>query len=175
MPIKRPYTIWLMGPTSSGKSTIAREYVNVLKNNNIPILDYDGDDVRGFFDKDFGFTEDNRGRVVETLAYLVRKANDAGVNAVVSALTAHQSARDYIKNNIPNLLIGYVCCPIDVCASRDPKGLYEMARNGEIDTLIGYNTKYEPPINPNIILDTNTFSVEENAHHLFRFLENPIE
>lgn len=175
MSIKRPHTIWLMGPTSSGKSAIAKHFCNVLRGKDISIIHYDGDEVRGFFGKDFGFSEDDRGRVVKTLAYLAKKTNDAGVNVVVSALTAHQTARNYIKDNIPNLLIGYVYCPIDVCASRDPKGLYEKARNGEIDTLIGYNTKYQPPNNPDIKLDTNTFSVEENAHRLLRFLGIPIE
>jgi adenylylsulfate kinase len=170
MLVKPPYTIWLMGPTSSGKSTLAENFANTLKENDIPILHYDGDEVRGFFGENFGFKEENRGRVVETLAYLARKANDAGINVVVSALTAHQSARDYIKDNIPNLLIGYVDCPIDICVARDPKGLYEKARNGEIDTLIGYNTHYQPPTDPDIKLDTNTFGVEENIQSLLRFL-----
>jgi adenylylsulfate kinase len=173
VPVKKPYTIWLMGLTSSGKTTIAEHLVNIMKNKGIFILHYDGDEIRGFFGKDFGFTEGNRGRVVDTLAHLARKANDAGINVVVSALTAHQSARDHIRKNIPNLLVGYVDCPIDICAARDPKGLYEKARKGGVNTLIGYNSTYQPPTEPNIKLDTNTFSAEENAHSLFRFLENP--
>ena len=171
MSTKRPYTIWLMGPTSSGKSTIADNFARVLKNNGTPILHYDGDEVRGFFGKNFGFSEDNRGKVVETLAYLAKKTNDAGINVVVSALTAHQSSRDYVKENIPNLYVGYVVCPIDVCVARDPKGLYAKAINGEIDTLIGYNTQYLPPNEPDIRLDTNKFSVEENTNSLLRFLK----
>jgi len=175
MPVKRPYTIWLMGPTASGKSTIAEHFSKVLKSAGISILHYDGDEVRGFFDKDLGFSEEDRGRVVKTLAYLAKKANDAGINVVVSALTAHQTARNYIKDNIPNLLVGYIDCPIDVCARRDPKGLYAMAKNGEIDTLIGYNTRYEAPNNLDIKLDSHLYSVEENSHRLLNFLENAIK
>jgi adenylylsulfate kinase len=173
MSVKRPYTIWLMGPTSSGKSTIAENFASTLKGNDIPILHYDGDEVRSFFGKNFGFSENNRGHVVETIVYLAKKANDAGVNVVVSALTAHQSSRDHVKESIPNLYIGYVDCPIDVCIARDPKGLYAKAINKEIDTLIGYNTKYQPPNEPDIKLDANKFSVEENTDCLLRFLKAP--
>jgi len=165
-----PYTLWLMGPTSSGKSTIAEQFVRELVKNNATIIHYDGDEIRDFFDKDFGFNENNRGRVVETLAHLAKKANDAGINVIVSALTAHQSSREYISSNIPNLLVGYVTCPIDVCAERDPKGLYKMAKNGEIDTLIGYNSKYIAPTTPDIILDTESQNVEENVQRLIEYL-----
>jgi adenylylsulfate kinase len=171
MPIKRPYTLWLMGPTSSGKSTIAENFVNILKHENRSILHYDGDEIRNFFGEDFGFNESNRGRVVECLAQLAKKANEAGIDTIVSALTAHHSARDYIKDLLPNLLIGYVNCPIEICAERDPKGLYEKARNGEIDTLIGYNSEYIPPSSPDIILDTESSNIDDNVQQLIKFLE----
>jgi adenylylsulfate kinase len=90
----------------------------------------------------------------------------------VSALTAHQSARDYIEDKLPNLQIGYVKCSIETCSARDPKGLYAKAKNGEIATLIGYNTKYIPPTNPDIVLDTEIFGVEENTLKLLKYLEN---
>jgi adenylylsulfate kinase len=170
MKIENPYTLWLLGPTSSGKSTIAEQFVRELVNNDATIIHYDGDEIRDFFGKEFGFNENNRGRVVETLAHLAKKANDAGINVIVSALTAHQSARDYISKNIPNLLVGYVTCPIDVCAERDPKGLYQKAKNGEIDTLIGYNSEYIAPNNPDLILDTNSLNVEENVQRLIEHL-----
>jgi adenylylsulfate kinase len=158
-----------MGPTSAGKSAIAEKFVELLRRDDVPILHYDGDEVRDFFGTDFPFDEGSRGRVVETLAHLAAKANAAGVDAVVSALTAHQSARDYIRERIPNLRIAYVDCPIDVCAERDPKGLYEKAWKGEIDTLIGYNSEYVPPFDPDITLYSNRASIEENARRLVEF------
>ena len=170
MEIKAPYTLWLMGPTSSGKSTIAEQFVIELAKNDVTIIHYDGDEIREFFSEDFGFHEKNRGRVVEILAHLARKTNNAGINVIVSALTAHQSARDYISSSISNLLVGYVTCPIDVCAERDPKGLYEKAKNGEIDTLIGYNSEYKAPDKPDIVLDTNSLNIEESVQRLIEYL-----
>jgi len=170
MLIKRPYTLWLLGPTSSGKTTIAKHFVHIMRDEGFSILHYDGDEVRDFFGKDFGFSESSRGRVVKVLAFLAKKANDANLNVIISALTAHQSSRDFIKNLIPNLLIGYIDCPIKICAERDPKGLYKKAQNGEIDTLIGYNSEYLVPDNPDIRLNSNKNSVSENTKQLTEFL-----
>ena len=169
---KRPYTLWLLGPTSSGKTTIANQLVQTLsKKKDLKVLHYDGDEVRRFFGKNYGFTETNRGQVVETLAHLATKANNAGINVIASALTAHQSARDYINLTIPNLLVGYISCPINVCAERDPKGLYKKARNGEINTLIGYNSEYIIPKNPDITIDTSCLSMDESVQTLINFLD----
>ena len=166
-----PYTLWLMGPTSSGKSTIAEALVSVLREGNGSVLHYDGDEIREMFGKHLSFDETDRGKVVEILTHLAVKANQAGINVVVSALTAHQSARDFVEKNIPNLLVASITCPISVCIERDPKGLYEKACRGEINTLIGYNSDYILPSSPAITLDTNKFSVEENIEHLRSLLD----
>jgi len=164
--------MWLMGPTSSGKSTIAEKLLEILEESDIPIIHFDGDEVRDFFGPDYGFSESNRGQVVETLAHLAGKSHKAGLNVVVSALTAHQSARDYIAGELDNLKIGYVTCPIETCIERDPKGLYAKAKNREIDTLIGYNSEYIPPADPNIVLDTEKFSAVDLANMLAEFIRN---
>ena len=88
---------------------------------------------------------------------------------IVSALTAHQDARLYIKENIPHLITGFVKCDIEVCMERDPKGLYQKAKDGQIDTLIGYNTKYVAPDNPDVILETNYTSIGECANNLTEY------
>ena len=68
------------------------------------------------------------------------------------------------------MLVCYINCPIEVCAERDPKGLYEKARMGEIDTLVGYNSEYLAPLNPDITLETNALFIEENSLRLKEFL-----
>lgn len=165
------FIIWLMGPTSSGKTTIAKAFTEEMRKNGKIILHYDGDEVRDFFGLEHGFTESDRQRVVSTLVHLSQKAYNAGINVVVSALTAHNEARQYIKENVDALLIGYIECSIQTCANRDPKGLYAKAKNGLIDTLVGFNTKYNPPDAPDIVLNTEKKSVNELViqltNHLF--------
>lgn len=163
-------TFWLLGPTSSGKTTIAKRCSNQLRSMNYQCLHYDGDEIRDVFGPNFGFAEENRAQVVQLLTYLARKGNEAGVNVLISALTAHQSAREYVKNNIPNLKICYVSCPITECISRDPKGLYKKAINGEIETLVGYNSEYLPPDLPDITLETNVLTEQEASSLLLNFI-----
>jgi adenylylsulfate kinase len=153
--------LWLLGPTSAGKTTLATRLVAHLRKSGVPAIFYDGDEVRDFFGSDFGFSTKERFRVVSVLTHLANKAAESGLHVVVAAVTAGQDARDYVRANVRNLKIGYISCSIDTCAQRDPKGLYRKAISGEIDTLIGYNGEYRPPDSPDLVLDTESFSVDE--------------
>ena len=155
--------LWLLGPTSAGKTTLGTRVVADLRRNGIPAILFDGDEVRGFFGSDLGFGADSRLHVVSILAHLANKAADAGLHVVVAALTAGHDAREYVRANVRNLTIGYVACSIRTCARRDPKGLYRKAMSGEIDTLIGYNSEYRPPECPDLVLDTESLSLDELA------------
>ncbi len=152
------FVLWLLGPTSSGKTTIAELLLRHLRDNNIQVLHYDGDVVRDFFGDSLGFEPSDRLRVVGTLTHLANKASAAGINVIVSALTANEDARNKVREDIPNVITCYIECTIETCASRDPKGLYGMAKRGEIKTLIGLNTEYLAPQNPDIIINTENLS-----------------
>jgi len=166
--------LWLLGPTSAGKTTLATRIVSDLRGRGIPAIHFDGDEVRDFFGDGLGFGPDSRLRVVSVLVHLANKAAGAGLNVVVSALTAGDDARDHVRAHVRNLTVGYVACSIATCAIRDPKGLYRKAMNGEIDTLIGFNGAYRPPEDPDLILDTEAHSVAElSARVMPRFLGEP--
>ncbi len=163
--------IWIMGPTSSGKTTISEKLSKELRKKNIQVIHYDGDEVRNFFGPDFGFNKENRFLVVKTIVHLANKSCDSGLNVIVSALTANQDAREYIQKKIDNLILCYIKCSIDECSQRDPKGLYKKAKSGEITTLVGYNSAYITPENPDIILDTEKFSINECIEKIETFLK----
>ena len=164
------FVLWLLGPTSSGKTTIANHFKNVLKDEEVPVIHYDGDEVRNFFGSDLGFSKLERLKVVKTLVHLSNKATEAGLNVVVSALTANPDARDYVIKNVKNLIVGYLQCSIEVCMQRDPKGLYRKAQRGDIDTLIGFNNIYMAPKNPDIVLDTERCSPAMIVVEVKRFI-----
>ena len=168
-------TFWLLGPTSSGKTTIAKRCSNQLRSMNYQCLHYDGDEIRDVFGPNFGFAEENRAQVVQLLTYLARKGNEAGVNVLISALTAHQSAREYVKNNIPNLKICYVSCPITECISRDPKGLYKKALAGEIKNFTGLDSPFEESENPFIELRTHEKDLETCKNELVEIVLKEIQ
>lgn len=163
--------LWLMGPTSAGKTTLARRLAETLRAGGTqPVLHYDGDEIRDFFGESLGFEPDSRHKVVATLVALARKSSAAGVLTLVSALTAHADARKLVRTALPGVLVGYVKCPIEVCAQRDAKGLYRRAAAGEIDTLIGYNTEYVPPEAPDVEVDTSAADIEACVSQLRDFL-----
>lgn len=170
---KNPFVLWLMGPTSAGKTTIGRQFVEDMRATEIPAIHYDGDEIRAFFGDTLGFRPEERLRAVSTCAQLGKKANDAGLNVVISALTANDDARNYVKINVPNLVVTYLICPIDICIQRDSRGLYRKAREGTVDpkTIIGLQSPYEPPINPNITIDTSIHTVEQSISIIKNSLE----
>jgi adenylylsulfate kinase-like enzyme len=90
----------------------------------------------------------------------------AGANVVVSALTAFDDARLYIKKNLQKLIIIYLRCSISECEKRDPKGLYAREKRGEIDTLVGASSLYNEPERPDIILETEGSTPEESLQEL---------
>ena len=112
------------------------------------------------------------GTNIRVLWLLPITAAEAGLNVVVSALTANDDARNYIKENVANLVLTYLKCPIDVCIERDSRGLYRKAREGKIDpkTLIGLDKPYAMPDDPEITIDTSKHNPEESILAMKKWL-----
>ncbi len=169
--IEQPPVVWLMGPTSPGKTTLARSLVQILRHQEkLTPVHWDGDDVRNLLGENLDFSPESRFRVVRALALLAAITSDSGVLTIVSALTAHKDAHQLIRESLPRLLIVHVHCPIETCMERDPKGLYRRAVAGEIDTLIGYNQEYVPPEAPDLKIDTSSVSIGACVETLVDFL-----
>ena len=160
-----------MGPTSGGKTTIGEHLLELLRDAGSPTMHFDGDEVRGFFSQDHGFQVSDRQRVVATLVHLANKTSAAGVNVIVSALTASKDARRLVLDSVNNLTVVYIKCSIETCAERDPKGLYAQAKNGEIDTLVGVNSEYLAPDNPDLIIDTEDLSPDAAVDAIIKHLD----
>lgn len=166
----KPCTVWIFGPTSSGKTTIANALLKMMREMGQKAILYDGDEIREMFHSDFGFTENDRLKVVNTLIHFANKTTRAGVYAIVSALTANQSARDSIRSNLDTLVDVYLDCPISTCIERDPKSLYQKAINGEIDTLIGYNLPYSKSKKACLTIESSAVGVDEAARCVLDYL-----
>jgi adenylylsulfate kinase len=169
-------TIWILGPTSSGKTTIGMALVDSLRKDHFHTIHYDGDEIRGFFGPDLGFKKENRLKVVSAIVHLANKAAAARVTPVVSALTANVDAREYVRATSTNLFVVSLSCPLEVCITRDSRGLYKKAINGEIDpkTLIGFETPYPAIDAPDLLIDTSVMAPTESVaaikHHLYKRL-----
>ena len=164
------HVIWLMGPTGSGKTTIAKELVARLNSFAISAVNYDGDEIRNMLGPNLGFSKKDRLKVIKRIVYLAEKSAAAGTMVIVSALTAHDDARKYIVEHIQSLTKVYIKCELEECMKRDPKGLYEKARKGEIDTLIVYNTPYVAPDSSDLIIDSQHLSPDKSVDKLVDYL-----
>lgn len=167
---KKGIIFWLLGLTSSGKTSVAKRIVEKLDKSGIKLVHYDGDEVRDMFGSEFGFSADDRLRVVKNLVYLANKSASQGFNAIVSALTAYEDARKYVRENIEKLVMIFLECSKEEAARRDPKGLYRKAKNSEIKTLIGFNTTYKIPECVDLTVNTEKNSVEKSADKIIDFM-----
>jgi len=153
--------IWLTGIPASGKTTISILLKDYLQKKNIPAIILDGDEIRKTVSKDLGFSpqdrkEHNR-RVIEIAKLLVKN----NFTAIIPLISPYRETRDLARKEIPNFVEVYVKASLDVCIKRDPKGLYQKAKNGEITNLTGLQSPYEEPTKPELVLDTEILTPEQ--------------
>jgi bifunctional enzyme CysN/CysC len=158
-------TVWLTGLSASGKSTIARLLEQRLVEQGRLCYILDGDNVRHGLNRDLGFSMEDRKENIRRIAEVAALMNEAGVIVVTAFISPYrqdrQSAREVIGED--NFIEAYVNTPLEVCESRDPKGLYKKARAGEIRQFTGISDAYEAPHAADIELLTEQLSAEDAA------------
>ncbi len=162
------FVIWLTGPSGAGKTTLAHALAKKLQSMNFNVEVLDGDGIRSKLYPDLGFSEKERemhNRVVIEMAKLLAKN---GVITIVAVIAPYRKWREHARKEIGKFIEVYLRCPLEVRIRRDPKGLYAKALKGEIKDLTGLDGEYEVPENPELILDTDRVSVEEEVEAVLR-------
>ena len=157
------FVVWLTGLPGSGKTTIAQSLLRELKTRNLKVELFDGDEVRRNLSKGLGFSKEDRDTHNKRIIYVCRLLTRNGVNAIVSLISPYRSTRAYARENLPKFVEVYLNCSIEECIRRDPKGLYKKALAGEITNMTGIQDPYEEPSNPEVLLDTEHDSSQNNA------------
>jgi len=169
---QKPVVLWFTGLSGSGKSTIANACESLLFAMNRTTYLLDGDNVRHGLNKDLGFDDAARIENIRRIAEVSKLFADAGLIVLTAFISPFQSDRQAVRGLLEagEFIEVFIDTPLDVCESRDPKGLYKKARRGEIKHFTGIDSAYEAPKNPEIHLQTATMSVEEAAQTIVNYL-----
>lgn len=166
-------TIWLTGLSGSGKSTIAVELEKKLWDLGVHAFILDGDNVRHGLNKDLGFSPSDRTENIRRIGEVAKLFTEAGMVAITAFISPYRSDRDQVRAIMQpgDFMEVYVSCPLEVCEQRDPKGLYKKARAGQIPEFTGISAPYEPPLEPELVLESDQRTVDESVERILAHLE----
>ena len=167
-------TIWFTGLPSSGKSTTAFTLEHKLISLGYLAYVLDGDNVRHGLNKNLGFSEADREENIRRIGEVAKLFADAGVITMTSFISPYRRdrdlARDLHRDAGLRFIEVFVDAPLQVCEARDPKGLYKKARKGELKGFTGIDDPYEPPLCPELIVNTERFLPEELTAQILAYL-----
>ncbi len=165
--------IWMTGLSASGKSTLAHSMEEVLFRSRIRVYVLDGDNVRHGLNRDLGFSHGDRKENLRRVAEVARLFCDAGIVVLSAFISPYREERELARRCIgeKDFHEVYIKCPVEVCEQRDPKGIYAKVRRGEIARFTGISDPYEPPVNPDLVLDTARFTLEECQQQFADYLK----
>lgn len=169
---QRPAILWFTGLSGAGKSTIANILEKKLHANGRHTMLLDGDNIRHGLNKDLGFTEADRIENIRRIGEVARLMTDAGLIVLTAFISPYRSDRDLARAIAEDseFIEIFVDTPLETCEERDPKGLYKKARTGQIPNFTGINSPYEPPLNPEMVLDAGNAAAEDLAEDVLRYL-----
>lgn len=172
----RGAVVWLTGFSGAGKSTLAGALERVLFDRKFNVLVLDGDIIRTGLSADLGFGMNDRVENIRRIGEVAALFADAGFIVITAFISPYAADRQRARRRVVELNIDtpfievYVDAPLELCETRDPKGLYKKARTGQIKQFTGVSDPYEPPPNPEIVVKTGEQSLSGCVDQLMAFL-----
>jgi len=169
---QKPCILWFTGLSGSGKSTIANALEEVLYNNaNFTYL-LDGDNVRHGLNSDLGFDEKSRIENIRRVGEVAKLFVESGLIVLTAFISPFESDRQLVRDLVKDgeFLEIFIDTPLEICESRDPKGLYKKARAGEIKDFTGIDSPYEVPNLPDIHIVNDKVSIQKACQQIFDYL-----
>jgi adenylyl-sulfate kinase len=161
------FTLWFTGMSGAGKSTISERVYARLKELGAKVELLDGDVVRTHLSKGLGFSKEDRDTNIRRIGFVCELLSRNGVIAIAAAISPYREVRNEVRSKIEHFIEVYVQCPIEVLAQRDVKGLYKRAMAGEIESFTGLSDPYEPPLNPEVTIDSSRESLDESVEKVW--------
>ena len=164
--------LWFTGLSGAGKSTLAHAVEEALHQAGCRTLVLDGDNVRHGLCADLGFSEEDRTENIRRIAEMGKLLVEAGTIAMTAFISPFRDDRARARGLLPHgdFIEIYCAAPLEVCERRDVKGLYRRARAGEVKEFTGISSPYEPPLNPELVVETGTQPLEACVAQVLEFL-----
>lgn len=166
--------LWFTGLSGSGKSTIANAVEHQLHQQGARTYVLDGDNIRKGLCKDLGFSDADRTENIRRIGEVSKLMLDAGVIVLTAFISPFRKDRGIVRDLVPagDFIEIFCDAPLDICETRDPKGLYKKARAGQIPEFTGITSPYEEPENPELVLKTGSISVDECVKDVLDYMRN---
>lgn len=164
----KSFVLWFTGLSGSGKSTLANAVEKELFEMDYKVTVLDGDNIRHGLCSDLGFSEEDRNENMRRIGEVAKLFVESGTIVLAAFVSPYRQDREKVRSRLPHGDFYEVFCQCDlqVCEGRDPKGLYARARKGEIGNFTGISAPYEEPIKPDIIINTNKLSINQEVEFL---------
>jgi adenylylsulfate kinase len=171
LPMREASVIWLTGLSGAGKSTIARTFHARILSCGVAAAVLDGDEIRQGLSQGLGFSDAERCENIRRIAEVARLLSSQGITVIVAAISPLRRHRGVARKIIgaPYREV-FVKAPLSVCEQRDVKGMYALARRGAIARFTGVSDTYEPPLNPDLLIDTSRCDVGMSVDRLMSLL-----
>ncbi len=167
--------LWMTGLSGSGKSTLAKALHRRLFDKGYQVYMLDGDNIRNGLNRDLGFSPEDRSENIRRVGEVAALFAQAGVIVISSFISPYKEDRRRVRTMAPELFHNiYIKASVEACEKRDLKGLYKKARAGEIKDFTGISAPYEPPENPDLVVDTEVLSVEASVAALLEYVEHEL-
>lgn len=165
--------LWFTGLSGSGKSTLAHAVEEKLHQCGCRTFVLDGDNVRHGLCSDLGFEDSDRRENIRRVGEIAKLFIEAGIITLTAFISPFLEDRNRVRSIFQNgnFLEVYCKCPLEVCAQRDVKGLYQRARDGKVKQFTGISSPYEPPKNPELIVETDKLTLEESVIQVMGLLK----
>jgi len=165
------FTLWFTGLSGAGKSTASLILEQRLRSLGGKVEVLDGDVVRTNLSKGLGFSKEDRDTNIKRIGFVCQLLSRNGVIAIAAAISPYRETRDWVRARVENFVEVYANCPLETLIERDIKGLYKKALAGEIKEFTGVSDPYEPPVNPEVTIETHLETPEESAAKIWAKLE----
>jgi adenylylsulfate kinase len=169
------FTLWFTGLSGAGKTTLTEKLVPQLRERGIKVEVLDGDEVRTNLSKGLGFSKEDRDTNIRRIGYVARLLSRNGVGVIAAAISPYREIRDEVRRSVEGdgarFVEIYVKASLETLVQRDVKGLYKKALAGEIKQFTGVSDPYEEPLNPELVIESESETPEQSAARIIQRLE----